>query len=348
MLILGLAPIVYAFALTSPAMTHADPKTLFVHLGTEKTGTTSVQSVLARNEATLRAAGVSYVKAFRRGICHNHLTRLLREDRHDAHIRTKLSREIAQTHQRHLLISTETAFGTHDARKMISTLAGIDGVRLKPFFYFRRQDLFLESLAKQRGKTGQLVAGYLPFINARRQKADYAAFLRAMRRDAPQITWAAHLYDRAYLRGHDVVQDVFHHIGAGTMGLIEGGHVTANRTPSLAFLTALDQHAPATAFERQHIIRRAEAHARPAFFQSADVLTGCQREEIMDGFRTCNAQMSDEVGVDLSALFHDDVAWDRVSHAITDPDEWDWAVQAARLEIKRLCNLRPASATKAA
>ncbi|WP_417260006.1 hypothetical protein [Celeribacter sp.] len=326
-------------------MTHSKRKTLFVHLGTEKTGTTSVQSVLTRHEATVRAAGVSYIKAFRRGVCHNSLTRMMRDDHNDDLIREKISREMRYTQQKNLLISTETAFGKYSTKKMINVFQGIESLEIKPFFYFRRQDLFLESLAKQRGKTGNLAGDYLPFILARREKADYADFLRSMRRQFQDINWAAHLYDRAHLRQQDAVSDLFHQIGLDRLAVAKDTKMTANRTPSLPFIAALSECAFSDPSERRALLRCAMDQSPAAFFKSGDVLTAEQREELMDGYRDCNAYMSEEVGVDLTKLFHDDVSWAGASHAITDPEEWAWAVQAARLEIERLTRMvRHASA----
>ncbi len=309
-------------------MTCIPRKTLFVHLGTEKTGTTSVQTALTRHEATVRAAGVSYIKAFRRGICHNGLTRMMREEGRDSFIRGKIAREVEATHQSKLLISSETAYGTYPTRKMMSVLGGMKDIDIKALFYFRRQDLFLESLAKQRGKTGNLAGGYLPFIYARRDKADYAGFLRAMRTRFNDIAWSAHLYDRAHLHRQDAVSDLFHRIGLDGVEVATQTRMVANRTPSLPFIAALSECGFSDPSERRALLHSALAHSPATFFKTADVLTAEQRAELMDGYRACNAAMSDEVGVDLVKLFHDDVAWDGVSGAISDSDEWDWAVQA--------------------
>src|SRR5687768_11764911 len=54
-----------------------DMKTIFLHIGSTKTGTTALQSFFSLNEARLKTAGIGYPRTGRSGVAHHKLAEVI-------------------------------------------------------------------------------------------------------------------------------------------------------------------------------------------------------------------------------------------------------------------------------
>ena len=125
---------------------------IILHLGTPKTGTTGLQQYLSQNSEDLASKGAHYLKSFRRGPSHNYLMRLLRKGGKKLFIRNKLNAEIMSGEGGAAILSTETAYGVFGTTHVLKSLEPEVRKRVEILCYARRQDLFLEAMAKQKAK----------------------------------------------------------------------------------------------------------------------------------------------------------------------------------------------------
>ncbi|MCQ8822190.1 hypothetical protein NQT65_18535 [Pseudoalteromonas agarivorans] len=123
-------------------------KTLYIHIGTGKTGTTALQDFFLLNSDKLEESGVKYAKS---GLVKNNHHLLCRNYlRKDEAIQSDivanleaLNQEINGSELNTFLISSEYFPGLQPDE--ISELATIIEARIVPIVYLRRQDEFLES-----------------------------------------------------------------------------------------------------------------------------------------------------------------------------------------------------------
>jgi len=142
---------------------------LILHVGIHKTGTTSIQHFFHRNFDVLLQNGVLYPKSLRKlgtGVTHfahhdlawhfgfsGNKTRLAKTDS----IAKRLNGEFLRTNARKIFISSE-------ALEYFSSISSLENFRdefidfdVKILIYIRRQDKLLQSVFKQRVKTGMTV-----------------------------------------------------------------------------------------------------------------------------------------------------------------------------------------------
>lgn len=141
-------------------------KTIFLHIGIPKTGSTSIQKMLSDNRGTLRQQGyfypalggfASHYLAYYFGFgAKNKISEFNQQktrDEHNSFIKDRIHLQINEN----IILSSE-AFSSIRTKEVISKLAEI-----KKFFpgycfviivYLRRQDHFIESSFNQRTKTG--------------------------------------------------------------------------------------------------------------------------------------------------------------------------------------------------
>lgn len=146
-------------------------KTLYIHIGSGKTGSTALQSFLACNEDELsNEYGIKYICTGRAENKHRALdynagrNNPLFENKVNSLI-TDLNHEILNGKEHSYIISDEDFPGLTDVeisnyRRMIDS-----SVNIKVIVYLRRQDTYVESWFNQIVKTGQYSANYSRLLN---------------------------------------------------------------------------------------------------------------------------------------------------------------------------------------
>jgi hypothetical protein len=118
---------------------------LIIHIGTQKTGTSALQSYLAWNAEMLLWQGIRYLEAGRPRTSHSMLAQSLQKAS-DLSVWSGVRRELAKSDSRINLISAE-GFWFADPAAVKAQLGDIGDVRV--IVYLRRQDQYLQSLWKQ-------------------------------------------------------------------------------------------------------------------------------------------------------------------------------------------------------
>ena len=139
-------------------------RTVFVHVGTHKTGSTAIQHFLAQNEAALAAAGIyvprtGRLAAHAEGCGHHNIALELSENpRYDPLLGslTQLAAELATCGYSRACISSEEFESLHDKpanlRRLRDTFAAI-GFGTLVVLYLRPQADYLESLYSELAKS---------------------------------------------------------------------------------------------------------------------------------------------------------------------------------------------------
>ncbi len=265
---------------------------LIIHIGTHKTGTTSLQSVLARGAEALLPHGIRYLQRGRGdGFAHHKLAWALRGRRNtDMSVWDRLRAELAASKSPTNLLSSE-AFWLEDPAEVKRQLGDTQDVRI--VLYVRRQDKYLQSLYKQTVASGR--------------KPDFAAWLAEMhvRGDYLSVVrnWAAQFgadavtvlpYERDG-RPIDLVADFSRFLGVDLAALVGQKNVgTQNPSPRrelLHFIRALNQLDLDVNHDKffYSVIKRNKSYIR-----STDLLTYEQRVELMRGYADGNRILSDE------------------------------------------------------
>jgi cytidylate kinase len=115
------------------------PKTIYIHVGMSKTGTTSIQQMLAKNEDLLSQSGILFPKwARKNGIGHHSLAAYIKQgkDEDDA---LKLKAEVGSSKHQKVIVSSEL-FERMSEDKWRALGQFFSPYRVKIIIYLRRQD----------------------------------------------------------------------------------------------------------------------------------------------------------------------------------------------------------------
>ncbi len=206
--------------------------TIFLHIGSPKTGTTSIQRFFAANHALLRNKGFLYPK-FAGPENHTKLAAYAhQQDFHHIELRLGISSEESRRayrksfaqlfHQRLAAVKENIIFSGEHCAAILNTeeeigrlhdlLAGLKH-KIKIIFYARQQADFLVSQYSTNivnGRTSPLV--YPTQTNLERN-FDYYGLLRRWEAVFGREAIIARVFDRSQLAGGDVVQDICEVIG---------------------------------------------------------------------------------------------------------------------------------------
>jgi hypothetical protein len=259
---------------------------LILHIGTHKTGTSTLQSLLVRAAPRLLEHGVSYVEAGRENrIAHHPLAWALRGRRQTSmEVWERVRRELAAPGARTRILSTE-GFWFEDPAQVKEQL-GYDG-EIRIVAYLRRQDAFLQSLYKQTVSSGRKI-DFAKWLEEMGRRGDYLAVVdrwaEAFGKDAIAV--------RPYEHGGktiDVVDDFFSLIGLDAADIIgdikRGSHNPSPRAELLYFLRAFNQLNLKVDYDKlfYSVIGKNKAYVR-----SQDLLTHEQCVEIMARYAESN------------------------------------------------------------
>jgi hypothetical protein len=185
-------------------------KTLYIHIGTGKTGTSAIQSYLFNN----RLKDVKYCQTGLEGELHNILCinfkrHLNRVDEVDI-LRNKLITEIIQGSEARYLISSEFFPGltSNEIEQFINPIL-VAGVNVKIITYLRRQDEFVESWYKQIVKAdGELVD--IELLKDRLYEAgalDYEKLLSSYEAVVSKDSIIVKAYEKSSFVGGNIITD---------------------------------------------------------------------------------------------------------------------------------------------
>ena len=296
-------------------------KRLILHLGTPKTGTTSLQNVLVAEEDRLSQQGIRYLKNFRAAINHNRLMmQLFKDDTVQQNVVRKLRRELDQSPESNQLISTEIAYGLRPTTRLLRAIGPERVLGAEIIIYVRRQDLLLEAMAKQKLKSGHYKGDLDTFIASRKGVGNYMSYIKNVQKRFPDVSVTCRPYDRSVLIDGDVIADFWQALGLQTRPDPTRIARSDNVTPCRELAIALSDHEFATPQHRRKVISAIQ-QAEPDLFRSKDILDADARRSVQEAFREENRALGEYCGYDIEALFNDNVDYMAESRRITDDRE---------------------------
>lgn len=135
-------------------MDHPDRPRLILHLGTQKTGTTTIQGFLKNSGTALQEAGVHYLKTGRTHIAHNAMIPMIRKGR-GPKVARRLIAEMDRNQDKTCVISSEMFFRKDIADYFAARFPEDLLKATRVVVYLRRQDKYAEAMWKQRVKNGR-------------------------------------------------------------------------------------------------------------------------------------------------------------------------------------------------
>lgn len=191
-------------------------RTLFLHIGWHKTGTTSIQSFLRSNRETLEQnAGFYYPRTGQRGDAHHVLAKsIIGHSPADPAPWQTLANELTETSDwKTAVISSENLHRASDTElELISnTLAG--DWRLRAICYLRRPDECLESLFAEIIKSGQFDGSWADFDAGANHPRLYLDVIRRWRNQLGEDAVVVRPFDQSAWKGGDLYIDFFESIG---------------------------------------------------------------------------------------------------------------------------------------
>ena len=286
-------------------------KTVWLHAGTPKTGSTSIQRFGVLQRRWLRWQGISFLTRRKKLGSWNDLAIAIRH--RDAEkalvLGAKLDRKIREDAREHVALSAEMMPGI-DLGLLREVVPSLREFPVKVVFYLRRQDQWIESAFKQKVKNGKSSADLDAFLERFGGPGPYHA---AGYYDELVKTWDAAFpngeivprrFGRTYLRDGDVVADFF-----GLMGLEEipeDRALPAENNPSpcrdaLELLTLLN--ASGGAFNMRAVQRRFIRLQPPRTGDGVRFVSKQAAREMMDHYAEGNEWLRQTYFPDEKQLF---------------------------------------------
>ncbi|CUH50785.1 hypothetical protein [Shimia marina] len=289
-----------------------DQKPIFIHIGTQKTGSTSIQAFLWGKHKELHANGVHYVKAGRKRAAHNHLA-IVERNGDVAPLMDNLVAEI-EAHPDHThVISSEMFFRSSVSEMLAQYLPTEMKHRVRLIAYLRRQDKFLESMFKQALKNGRFRGTPQAYWAKRGNAVRYSEVLDRFASDFGKEALIVRPFERGAFPEGDIVKDFAQHIGVDADMTNMPDQAPSNLTLSHEVSHLLGMLNRTTDVNTRVLIREISRHNTRGAVRSSDCYLPSERREIMQTCADDNAYVHQTYCPELPQLFDfsdlaDDVA----------------------------------------
>jgi len=267
------------------------PKTIFLHIGPYKTGSTSLQQTLYANRTQLSAQDILYPDRFIRTSAHFGLSDGFKWGALNAEHLRGFGKQLATCREGTIVLSNEALSAKttlmpcyRKLRILWQALASeLDAFNLKIVFYVRRPDDSTESRYLQTLKGGNRYSDFrLKEVLYDGSAVDVFHLASSLRDAFPRAELIPRPFDRTSLVGGDVVSDFLDLIGARGLEIAED---QTNVTPSGKYLRMMQiaNHPRFKGLLSENVKQKAWQSFGPSECK-ATVLNHAQRARIMDFF----------------------------------------------------------------
>ncbi len=254
---------------------------IWMHIGSPKTGTTSLQGFLNDNAETLRREGrLNFVQAGRSHIAHNQIASTARME-NVAPIFEQICREADSMPNAVHVVSSELLFNLFTARKMGKDMPDEFKARTKVITYLRRQDAYLEALYKQFLKNSRIEPDRQAFLEDGPRRVRYLDTLDSYAQMFGEENIVARPFSSDKLVEGDIVHDFAAQIGLDLTPGLKMSKDYANRTFSAEMSEMLAVLNDNTDFNVREVVRELLAVDHPGTIRSRDVFTRAERRGLM-------------------------------------------------------------------
>ena len=241
---------------------------LWLHIGTPKTGSSSIQSFLFDNRSELAKYGlVPLIPGPRQASANRLASAIGGRAKFDAAEVAAHCFECARREAPRDAILSSEEFYLNDPAKIARTLAPYiaeHDAKVHIVLYLRRQDLFIDSFYSHRRKTGRYRGTLKDFIlGFAARELNYVAMIDLWRAAFPQATLHLRRFERARFPDGDLINDFMQVIGHPDLAAKFDRSETMNSSPNRDVIALMDMLGETGAFNTRRIYRLLEAAGIP-------------------------------------------------------------------------------------
>ena len=275
---------------------------LIIHIGSQKTGSTSIQTFLTQQSDKMEQAGLRYVKAGRGPAAHNKLAFKRNTDQFPV-LMKRLVAEVEDAPDMTHVVSAEMLFTPQMAGAMAEHLPDDLRKDTKVIAYIRRQDKFLEAMYKQVVKTGRFKGTAQQYAQKRERAIFYSKVLDSWAEHFGMENMLVQPYERKNFRDGDVILDMAAHLGMTNVTREDLPEKFSNITLSREVSEMLGIISNSTDINIAELIRVIIRNNSEGAFHSGDSYSPLERKEIVDKYIDDNDYIRATYRPDLDALF---------------------------------------------
>ncbi len=295
-----------------------DEKKLIVHIGTPKTGSTSLEKFLYENRDVLKGCGYLYPEEIIRGYGHHDIAYLangeypkwaIPQDKTLADLINLLRHEIRKHHEKKIILSSEIFYLLSKPKEVARIIAEL-GFKLEDtrvIVYLRRQDEVHQSWYNQRVKAQGYTGEIDDSIIDSRDLWDYQKSLEPWRKIFGKKNIKIRLYEKSSLVGNDIRRDFIEVLGIDTENFKYLQKNTNSRLcrDLLEFQRYINSIPISFVNKRKYmhkLIELTNSSKSNQFFSDSPLLTNSQKKELMDSYEQANRYVAREY-LDTDEIF---------------------------------------------
>ena len=255
---------------------------IWFHIGSPKTGTTSLQNFLNENAEELREhSNINYVEAGRSHIAHNRLASAARSGEAEK-VFDAIGREADSMPDATHIVSSEMLFNPFNARKVAQGIPDHIRERGKVICYVRRQDSYLDSMYKQLLKNSRIKPDRQAFLGDAIRLVRYLDTLNAYSGMFGEENVIVRPYSQSKLKNGDIVDDFAEQTGFELFDGLRMSSDFSNKSFSAELAELLAMMSEKTEYNTRELIRELIEVNHPGTIKSRDVFTTSERLQLMD------------------------------------------------------------------
>lgn len=278
---------------------------VWLHIGTPKSGTSSLQKYLAKNSETLAKQGLAYLCATNRASA-NDLAMAWNNDRLDdmADLSAPINHAIETRSERCALISSEMFYGL-PPEGIFRMFPALESRSLKVLVYLRRQDRYIEAKYLQKSKNARFKGTIGDYINKfDGSGSDFAAELGPWQDCDGDVTLVPRILERTRLQGGDVVSDALSQIGLPAPE--KTAETDVNVSPGFHRVQLLQAASRAGLVPPRRLQRLMAMHYPQNPSDRAPIMSRAEKQEFLGHYAEGNEALRARYFPDWAALFATD------------------------------------------
>ncbi|MEL7115136.1 MAG: hypothetical protein AAGP08_06010 [Pseudomonadota bacterium] len=273
---------------------------VWLHIGSAKSGTSSLQKHMEAHRDALSAQGLAYIAVPKRATI-NELVFAYNKRKHEElkEIAGNLNSAIANRPERIGMLSSEMLFG-FKPEVIYELLPALRDRPLNVLVYLRRQDRYIEAVYLQKSKNFRFLGSIDDYIaHFKGSGSNYAEVLAGWAGTSARIV--PRVMERQRLVGGSVVTDALAQMGLPTEGVEEDAD--NNISPGYHRVQLLQAAAMAGLSNPRKLQRRLAADYPQDPADRTPVLSQARRRAWLDRFAACNEELRQTYFPDQETLF---------------------------------------------
>lgn len=255
---------------------------LYLHIGTQKTGSSSIQHFLRGNDAGLIENGFRFVRASRDWTDHNKLARELRSHAEATPRLDAIIAELRHAPEPNAILSAEEFFHERVPMRLKERLPSEVIEKTRVIVYLRRPDDLMEALYKQRIKTAAIEPRPMRYLRDNTFEVDYLTTLNAFEEVFGREHITVRPYRRDLLLNRDVIDDFLHVLGLDALAGLPREMPEDNPTFSVAVSELMGDYVRAGGVSSVRLNEVIAAQDMPMIRRSGDVYNAAQRRDLLE------------------------------------------------------------------